>query len=57
MELGEERFPEQDDGGERDDDESEALGGEGAQQPQRFEAPGERGAHTEEKEEEAGGKQ
>ncbi len=33
MELGEERSAEQDDGGERDDDETEALRREGAQQP------------------------
>ena len=57
MELGEQRLAEQDDGGKRNDDESEALGRERAQQPQGFEAPGERGAEAEEKEEESGGQQ
>ena len=57
MELGEERLAEQDDGGEGNYDESEALGGEGRQQAQSLEASGKRRAHTEEKEEKAGGEQ
>jgi len=57
MELGEERLTEQDDGGEGNGDESEALGREGRQQAQSLEASGKRGAHTKEKEEEAGGDQ
>ena len=57
MEFGEERLAEQDDGGERDDDESEALRRERAQQPQGFKASGKRGADPEEKKEKAGGEQ